>query len=102
MWTRSTAPATRAVTAVGSKTFWRATGERALKTFLQTLLPALLLVSLVEPDWRYLGGAVVFAVQAAVLSVLTSIASTLQGDPESPSLIKAPPIGRHGIPTGLG
>lgn len=85
-----------------SKQFWQATAERSLKTFLQTLLPALLLVSLVDPDWKYLGGAVVFAVQAALLSALTSLASTLRGDPDSPSLVKAPPIGRHGIPTRLG
>lgn len=85
-----------------SKQFWQATFERALKTFIQTLLPALLLVSLAAPDWKYLGGALLLAIQAAILSVLSSVASTLHGDPESPSLVKAPPIGRHGLPTGLG
>lgn len=85
-----------------SKQFWQATGERALKTFIQTLLPALGAVMLAAPDWKFLAGAVLVAVQAAVLSVLSSVASTLQGDPESPSLVKAPPIGRHGLPTHLG
>jgi hypothetical protein len=86
---------------MGSNAFWRDAGERALKTFLQTLLPALLLVSIVDPDWKYLGGAVLFALQAAVLSVLTSITSTLRGDPASPSLVLPAPPARRG-PTGLG
>ncbi|MFD3426131.1 holin [Nocardia fluminea] len=85
-----------------SKEFWQAAGERALKTFIQTLLPALAAVMLAAPDWKFIGGAVLVAVQAALLSVLSSVASTLHGDPESPSLVKAPPIGRHGLPTGLG
>lgn len=87
---------------MGSKQFWQAVAERALKTFLQTLLPALGAVMIAAPDWKYLAGAVLVAVQAALLSVLSSVASTLKGDPESPSLVKAPPVGRHGIPTGLG
>lgn len=85
-----------------TRDFWRAAGERALKTFIQTLLPALALVSIAAPDWRFLGGAVLVAVQAAVLSVLTSLASTLRGDPASPSLIRPADPGRHGYPTGLG
>lgn len=86
-----------------SKSFWKATAERALKTFLQTLLPALALVTIAAPDWRYLSGAVLVAVQAAALSVLTSIASTLRGDPESPSLVlPPPPSGRHHTRTDLG
>lgn len=88
---------------MGSSAFWRDAAERALKTFLQTLLPALLLVSIIDPDWKYLGGAVAVAVQAALLSVLTSITSTLRGDPASASLVLPPPAppARRG-PTGLG
>lgn len=85
-----------------SKEFWRDAGERALKTFFQTLLPALLTVSIAKPDWKYLGGAVLFAAWTAGMSVLTSIGSTLRGDPASPSLVLPPaPPTRRG-PTGLG
>lgn len=88
---------------MGSKAFWKATAERAAKTFIQTLLPALALVSIAAPDWKYLGAAALVAVQAAVLSVLTSIGSTLRGDPESPSLVlPGPPSGRHHARTDLG
>lgn len=76
--------------------FWSAAGERAVKTFAQTLLAVwgAGAVSPMDIDWK---AALLTAVFAAVASVLTSIASSGGGNP-GPSLasetIKLPP-GRH-------
>lgn len=60
-------------------TFWRAALERAVKTFAQSL--AALLVAdgtdVLTTDW---GGRLSVAAMAAVVSVLTSVASSGMGD----------------------
>lgn len=70
-----------------SSQYWKATSERAIKTFVQTLIPAVSLTMLTQPDWGDISSAVGLSAIAAGMSVLTSMASTLRGDPESPSLI---------------
>jgi hypothetical protein len=67
-----------------SSLFWKASAERAIKTFAQTL------VALVGTDAANvlvigIGDAVQASVVAAVLSVLTSLASSSKGNP-GPSL----------------
>lgn len=82
---------------VDSRTFWRETAERALKTFAQVLL-ALLISDAAVPtnifsiDWVPTLG---ISLAAALISVLTSIASAKSpfGTPGSPSLVDTP--GRH-------
>lgn len=74
-----------------TRQFWAAAGERAAKTLAQTLL-ALWAgdgVNLVHVDWAASLG---LAGTAAVLSVLTSIASAGIGDTGTPSLVST---GRH-------
>lgn len=64
--------------------FWKAAGERAVKTLAQTLV-ALIganAVSIMELDWGQMLGV---AATATVLSFLTSIASAQFG-PTGPSL----------------
>lgn len=68
-------------------TFWRETAERAAKSAAQSLL--LLWAgdsafNVVDADPRLAGG---IAAGAAVLSVLTSIASTSIGDSSSPAAL---------------
>jgi hypothetical protein len=68
-------------------TFWRETAERAVKSAAQSLL--LLWAgdsafNVVDADPRLAGGT---AAGAAVLSVLTSIASTSIGDSSSPAAL---------------
>jgi hypothetical protein len=63
--------------------FWKAAGERAVKTFAQTLLAALLAAhTLTDAPWV---PALSAAGLAAVLSVLTSLISSKVGD-AGPSL----------------
>lgn len=67
-----------------SSSFWKASAERAIKTFAQTL------VALVGTDAAgvlsvNVADAVQASVVAAVLSVLTSLASSSKGNP-GPSL----------------
>lgn len=90
-----------------TKQFWLAAAERAGKTFAQTLIALLSVVSVGSIttggiNWSFLLGAVVASLWAAALSLLTSMASTARGDSESPSLIRATPGGRHSAPTELG
>jgi hypothetical protein len=66
--------------------FLKAMGERALKTFCQTL--AALLVAggatdLLSVGWKQ---ALSVSLMAALMSVLTSIGSSRVGDPDSPSM----------------
>ena len=70
-----------------NKTFWQDVAERAIKTFAQTF------VALVGADTS--GMFTITAVDnfkvslgAAILSVLSSVASTQVGDPTSPSALK--------------
>ncbi|WP_229434734.1 holin [Nocardia farcinica] len=90
-----------------SKQFWRGAAERAVKTFAQTLLALLSAVSVGALTgggipWQFVVGAVGASAWAAALSLLSSVASTTVGDPESPSLLRPEPPARHGLPTDLG
>lgn len=85
-----------------TKTFWKATAERAVKTFVQVLLSTIAGMSLLSSDWNTLASAVGLAAISAGMSVLTSIASVVRGDADSPSLLKPPAPPRHGLPSWLG
>jgi hypothetical protein len=63
--------------------FWKATGERAVRTAAQTLVAALSLdtVGVLHADW---GDGLSLAAGAALLSVLTAIATS--GGAEGPGL----------------
>ena len=84
--------------------FWKATGERAVKTAAQTLL-ALWLVgdngffNALDIDWT---GALSVGLGATILSVLTSLASGAAG-PAGPSLgpERLTIGGKHARPDGL-
>jgi len=77
MWTRS---------------FWKSTAERALKTFAQALAATLTVTVLTDTD--LLWPAVAAAGLAAALSVLTSLGSTAVGDSDTPSLVaEVDPVG---------
>ncbi len=66
--------------------FWQLASERALKTFAQSLLAILSAtgVGLVTAPWTT---ALSTAGMAAVLSVLSSMASAPMGEPHTPSLL---------------
>lgn len=69
---------------LSEKLFWIAAGERAVKTFAQSLVALFAAgVTILNIDWRQ-GLAV--AATAAVVSVLTSVASVRLGQFEGPSL----------------
>jgi hypothetical protein len=71
-------------TLLTEKVFWIATGERAVKTFAQALVALFVAgVTVLTIDWQQ-GLAV--AATAALVSVLTSIASVRLGSFEGPSL----------------
>mgnify|MGYP000173821378 CR=1 FL=1 len=67
-----------------STAFWRAAAERAVRTFAQALIAVLGVgaTSVLDVDWP---GALSAAALAALLSLLTSVASSGVGDP-GPSL----------------
>lgn len=65
------------------KHFWIAAGERAVKTFAQALIPMFVGATVLDVDWLY---ALAGAGTAALLSVLTSVASVRLGHFEGPSL----------------
>jgi hypothetical protein len=67
-----------------SSLFWKASAERAIKTFAQTLV-ALVGTDAADVLVISIGDAVQASVVAAVLSVLTSLASSSKGNP-GPSL----------------
>ncbi|HKR50140.1 MAG TPA: holin [Pseudonocardiaceae bacterium] len=71
--------------------FWQLAGERAVKTFAQTLV-AILSVAGVGFHIAPWTTALSTAGMAAVLSVLTSMASAPLGEPGTPSLL--PPASR--------
>lgn len=65
--------------------FWIATSERAIKTFCQALVALFVAgVTVLTIDWQQ---ALAVAVTAAVVSVLTSIASYSVGPFLGPSLV---------------
>lgn len=69
---------------LSDKLFWIAAGERAVKTFAQALVALFVAgVTVLTIDWQQ-GLAV--AATAAVVSVLTSVASVRLGQFEGPSL----------------
>ena len=69
---------------LSEKLFWIAAGERAVKTFAQSLVALFAAgVTILNIDWQQ-GLAV--AATAAVVSVLTSVASVRLGQFEGPSL----------------
>ena len=72
------------ITLLSEKLFWVAAGERAVKTFAQALVALFVAgVTVLTIDWRE---ALAVAATAAVVSVLTSVASVRLGEFEGPSL----------------
>ncbi|MDG4762373.1 holin [Micromonospora sp. WMMD710] len=69
-----------------TRTFWKATVERAGKSAAQALLGLWALdgFNVLHADFPLAGGV---AAGAALLSVLTSIVSAGAGEPDSPSLV---------------
>ncbi len=69
-----------------TKHFWLDAGERAVKTFAQASVALLTAggVGLIGIDWLEVASV---AGLAALVSVLTSVASTGRGDPETASLL---------------
>jgi hypothetical protein len=69
-------------------TFWKATIERAIKTFAQTLVAfwGADAFNIVEADW---GEVLSLAAGAAVLSLLTSVGSSAVTSTPGPSLTNA-------------
>jgi len=74
--------------------FWQLTGERAIKTFAQSLMAIFSAagVGLLTAPWTT---ALSTAGMAALLSVLTSMASTQVGESNSPSLLSAAPASQQ-------
>ncbi len=69
---------------LSEKLFWIAAGERAVKTFAQSLVALFVAgVTVLTIDWQQ---ALAVAATAAVVSVLTSVASVRLGPFEGPSL----------------
>lgn len=70
--------------------FWQLAGERAVKTFAQSLVAILSATSigLLTAPWTM---ALSTAGMAAVLSVLTSMASAPVGEPNTPNLLPHAP-----------
>ena len=76
-----------------TKQFWLSLLERMLKTFAQTLIAVWPLgenaFGLLDVDWK---ASLSIAGMAAVISALTSIASSGIGPDGSPSLVGEPPV----------
>lgn len=72
-----------------SSKFWLDTAERAVKTFAQAVLGVFVAgVTIISVDWV---DTLAIGATAALVSVLTSVASTGTGNKESPSLVNSPP-----------
>jgi len=69
-----------------SKHFWKATGERAVKTMAQAAVVLLGadVVNVLTTDW---GQLVAVSLGAGLLSVLTSVASAQVNHSDDPSLV---------------
>lgn len=76
---------------MGTWTFWERTLERAGKTFAQTALLAIGANAVSPGHFNVLDAAwanvIGLACGGFVLSLLTSMASSLRGDPDSPSIV---------------
>jgi hypothetical protein len=72
------------------KRFWRATAERAVKTFAQSLVAVLSAgqLGLFDVEWLTVLST---AGMATVLSLLSSLASTQVGEPSDPSAVPTSP-----------
>lgn len=71
-----------------SKQFWLDTAERAVKTLAQSLLAVFAAgVTIVSVDWKE---TLAIGATAALVSVLTSVASVGKGERESASLVNQP------------
>ena len=72
-----------------TKLFWQRATERAIKSFAQSLVAVLTAsgLGLFDAPWPK---ALSTAGMVALLSVLTSLASTKLGDDEDPSVLPAP------------
>ncbi|MGW6695560.1 holin [Rhodococcus sp. NPDC054953] len=83
-----------------STAFWRATIERAVRTFAQTLVAVLGLdaTGLTNVDW---GPGLALAGSAALLAVLTAIATSGVG-PAGPGLTETPSRRDADLPTWRG
>ncbi|MGA6208049.1 holin [Nocardia testacea] len=69
-----------------TRRFWKATGERVVKTFAQALLASITVGgAITDIDWAT---ATSIAAGAAACALLTSIISSGVGDPGSPSLTR--------------
>lgn len=68
-----------------SSSFWKATAERAIKTFAQTLVASGIVVGVA--GWDKWSAALIAAAIAAALSIITSVASIGLGDKGTPSLV---------------
>lgn len=78
-----------------SKVFWQDTAERAVKTFAQALLGVFVAgVTIMSVSWV---DALAVGATAALVSVLTSVASAGAKNPESASLVAPKPdyVGEH-------
>ena len=78
-----------------SKQFWQDTTERAVKTFAQALLGVFVAgVTIMSVSWV---DALAVGATAALVSVLTSVASSGAKNPESASLVAPKPdhVGEH-------
>lgn len=76
-----------------SAQFWREAGERAVKTFAQVLVAMFTVgVTILSVDWV---DALAVSGTAALVSILTSVASSGFGSPDTPSVISGGYTGRH-------
>lgn len=65
--------------------FWRSTIERAVKTAAQAIIASGLVSTTVQGmSWADVGA---IGAAAAIMSVITSLASTRVGDPETPEFL---------------
>lgn len=81
-----------------SRQFYQDLAERAVKTFAQALLGVFVAgVTIMSVDWV---DALAIGATAALISVLTSVASAGARDPESASLVAPKPgyVGEHRAP----
>lgn len=89
-----------------TKAFWLNVAERAVKTFAQSAGAVLLVdgLGVLDVDWTAVGSV---AALAAIVSVLTSIATSAIGEPDDPSAVPRPApaapettVRRHGTQSG--